>query len=475
MFPSHFASLHPDLLALLASCRAAPADDTPRLVLADWLDENADSAGVPVEEARTRAQFIRVQVELARPTYETGHLAQLRATEARLLTANAAQWLGNLPWRLTEYRKQPFGFAAHQVVSHSAPTYNPLATNDGWRFSRGLLTVELNPEEIEDATFAEWFASPSAAWVDEVRVELAGLEALGRLRVPDSMRPYLGVRYVLGTAADRSMHLVTPRAPRLNKKRCREVFHSANFSLVRSLRLDATAIGAGALALLVDAGGTELRQLAIKGPISDTSAAFLARVPLENLSALEVSGCDLSADGFRLIVNSPHLRQLVSLSAFRNRFGCDGLIALAAAPLAGRLNVLELQNTGVGDRGVAALTNSSLLERLVGPGLNLSMNPITDVGVEALAKCEHLAPFSELILRDCRIGDRGARALANSARVANLTYLDLWKNRIGDVGARALADSPHLGNMRELSIRDNSITASGTSALQARFGDRVRV
>src|SRR5688572_26102412 len=112
--------MSPDLLALLAGCRAAPADDTPRLVLADWLDENADSAGIPADDARARAQLIRVQVELARPTCDTVHLAQLRAAEARLLTVNAARWLGNLPRQLAEYRQQSFGFAAHPVVQPAA-------------------------------------------------------------------------------------------------------------------------------------------------------------------------------------------------------------------------------------------------------------------------------------------------------------------------------------------------------------------
>jgi len=43
--------------ALLDAIRAAPDDDAPRLVYADWLDEH----GQP-----ERAEFIRVQCELAR-------------------------------------------------------------------------------------------------------------------------------------------------------------------------------------------------------------------------------------------------------------------------------------------------------------------------------------------------------------------------------------------------------------------------
>jgi uncharacterized protein (TIGR02996 family) len=47
--------------ALLASVLAAPDDDAPRLVLADWLDER----GGPGDAER--ASFIRCQIELAKP------------------------------------------------------------------------------------------------------------------------------------------------------------------------------------------------------------------------------------------------------------------------------------------------------------------------------------------------------------------------------------------------------------------------
>jgi uncharacterized protein (TIGR02996 family) len=48
---------HPDWLALAAAIRANPADDLPRLVAADWLDEHKEAE---------RAAFIRVQCELVK-------------------------------------------------------------------------------------------------------------------------------------------------------------------------------------------------------------------------------------------------------------------------------------------------------------------------------------------------------------------------------------------------------------------------
>jgi uncharacterized protein (TIGR02996 family) len=466
--------LHPDLLALLAACRAAPADDVPRLVLADWLDEHAEIAGLPGgDDARERAALLRVQVELAHPTCDTDRVAELRSAEARLLVRNAARWLGDLPARLDQlHGRQPFGFAR---AAQTVPPFDPLAPGHQWRFSRGLLTIDLAPTALTDPELGEWFDTALAAWVETAAVTIGGLGALERLSVPDVLRPFLGVRYALGTLPRPSMRLDTPRPEVLRKKQCRRLLTCPNFGLVRSLTIYSHAVEVGVLAQLPDANIAGLRWLSIRAPVSDSGAAYLAAAPLTNLSALDVVGCDIGAEGLAIIANSGHFHQLVALTAFRNQFGCAGLAALAASPLAVRLHQLEIQNNGIGDRGAAALAESPLLGRLRGPGLNLSMNPVADAGAAALAASPHLESFSDLICRDCQVGDRGAKALADSPRLANLAYLDLWHNRVGDSGARALAASPHLGDLRDLSLRDNTITARGAKALRARFGERVKV
>jgi uncharacterized protein (TIGR02996 family) len=68
--------------ALLKAIIDEPEDDTPRLVYADWLDENGDP---------DRAEFIRVQVALARlAPDEDGHRLEVRANE--LLARHEEQW-----------------------------------------------------------------------------------------------------------------------------------------------------------------------------------------------------------------------------------------------------------------------------------------------------------------------------------------------------------------------------------------------
>jgi uncharacterized protein (TIGR02996 family) len=68
---------------LLPAVLAAPDDDLPRLVYADALEERGDA---------TRAEFIRVQIELAR---DPGRL-DLKAREAALLAVHGKKWLAPL-------------------------------------------------------------------------------------------------------------------------------------------------------------------------------------------------------------------------------------------------------------------------------------------------------------------------------------------------------------------------------------------
>jgi uncharacterized protein (TIGR02996 family) len=80
---------------LTAIC-ARPADDTPRLVYADWLDDHGDPA---------RAEFIRLQVELARGSLPHRHPSRYRAEDLR--KAHGAAWKAELP-RLPKVDWGPF-------------------------------------------------------------------------------------------------------------------------------------------------------------------------------------------------------------------------------------------------------------------------------------------------------------------------------------------------------------------------------
>jgi uncharacterized protein (TIGR02996 family) len=80
-----------DELALLAAILANPDEDTPRLVFADWLDEDGTGSNA------ARAEFIRVQCELTRSPerqpYPPAHHARL-SRFMQLFNAHEKEWLG---------------------------------------------------------------------------------------------------------------------------------------------------------------------------------------------------------------------------------------------------------------------------------------------------------------------------------------------------------------------------------------------
>src|SRR5262245_29358875 len=73
--------------ALFQAILAAPADDAPRLVFADWLDENGDP---------DRAEFIRVQCRMARLQFYEPEYIVLGDGAAQLFVRHMTEW--RFPW-----------------------------------------------------------------------------------------------------------------------------------------------------------------------------------------------------------------------------------------------------------------------------------------------------------------------------------------------------------------------------------------
>src|SRR6266545_1670040 len=76
-----------DGAALFAAILAHPAEDTPRLAYADWLDEHGDP---------DRAACIRLQIEAARLPDGDARRAELDETTRLLVVAHLDAWLGPL-------------------------------------------------------------------------------------------------------------------------------------------------------------------------------------------------------------------------------------------------------------------------------------------------------------------------------------------------------------------------------------------
>jgi hypothetical protein len=93
-----------------------------------------------------------------------------------------------------------------------------------------------------------------------------------------------------------------------------------------------------------------------------------------------------------------------------------------------------------------------------------------------LSRSRHVAGLTTLVLGDIALGDEGAAALAEpECRLSGLRRLHLSYCEIRDEGAAVLVRSPHFGDLEYLNLVGNPIGRAARRALQARFGERVRL
>jgi uncharacterized protein (TIGR02996 family) len=98
--------------AFREAIREAPSDDAPRLAYADWLDEQGVTAGA------VHAEFIRVQVALARLPDDDPRRPGLERREQDLLEVHRDEWLAELPaWARQESCEFRRGFVGAASIT----------------------------------------------------------------------------------------------------------------------------------------------------------------------------------------------------------------------------------------------------------------------------------------------------------------------------------------------------------------------
>jgi len=450
-----------EMLALLNACRAAPADDTPRWILADWLEERGES---------DRAAFLRAQVELSHPTADVARTRQLKDLEKALLFANAEEWLGDL-YRIaaTAGRRLQYSSEVQELTAILDSRHGAV------RFHRGLMTLQKVPSlngwpETLDAlrsSVAPWIECIEANYEDTSEFErcVYARHAAGRLHAT-----ILSSARIQGYDP-RNRPIIASAEP-ITSASWRRFVQCANFSALQSL----TVRGVDGTGLLRELAGEEASRLAglhldCQNHLQE-AIAIAANSPFHSLASLSLGRLDTAA--MQTLCKSGNFRNLQTLNLMAHPIGDAGLIALSESPLANTLRSVTLQNTGIGDAGIAALARSPLFGRMHGPCLNLMMNRIGDAGLTAIAQSPGLLRFREIVLRENSVGDAGVAALANSPNAANLAYLDFWRNNLGDPGAIALSESPYLNGVADLSVKENRVGESGRLALQERFGERAK-
>ncbi len=161
------------------------------------------------------------------------------------------------------------------------------------------------------------------------------------------------------------------------------------------------------------------------------------------LEALSLARCGVTARGFRRLAASPLASRLRELSVDFNELGAEVAEHLSAF---GRLEVLTLRETEVGDDAVLALAQLPLRV------LNLEGNGLTSRAVTGLSGAPFAGTLEQLLLNDNELDDDGLEVLLRALNPDRLRWLSLAGNPFSDEAVVALSRAPSLAGLDVLEV-----------------------
>lgn len=347
-----------DRAAFLRAIYAAPDDDTPRLVFADWLDEHGEAK---------RAEFIRVSCELEQVEEFGPRWRTLCERSQKLLRPNRAKWSRELADRKLlniEFRRGFVGEVTIYSKRFVADAAKLLALAPIQRVKLADLDRRGGNVPLDDV-----LACPAVS-------RLRGLD-LANTRLPDS-----AVEQVAACENLRGLRELALDASELTGDACRALLRSEHLAgltdLTLAVRFDSNAAGNElASALAAEPGLQRIARLTLRGSgVGPVGAKALAGSPhAAGLRYLAVSGGGLSGDysaetrlgpkGVQALAGSANLAGLTALVVTGQEIGLGGVQALADSPHLAGLRHLDLSGNPFTPAMVAALVGSKGLGKLV--------------------------------------------------------------------------------------------------------------
>lgn len=402
--------------ALLRAIAAAPEDDTPRLVFADWLDEYGEGRD------RFHAELIRAQIELARLPLDDDRRAELCAIDER--------------------NRHRVNFRER----YHAPSCI------GWRLERGFPErVEFNWTDARKGRLSEADLVQMAEAIERFPIRTFAGDLIGRSRERRGGLELLAEWPALErlTALEATSGIGMYEYNDSFELGLRVLAESPHARGLRRLRFAGWQLSGDALADVAH-GLPQLVDLDVFRCDDTANELFDALLGTPLADRLERLGCawvDLPPLAVRALLDRAPLRALA--------FGVPEDSAEGVGPLHGALGLAglrELRITGE-EHGFNVDERSRESDRRNVPHLR-----------ELLAS-PGLAGLEILSLRGVALGDDGARALADAPAAASLVELDLSLCGLTDAGLLALRPLLANGRLRRLRIGHNALTRAGAEEL----------
>jgi uncharacterized protein (TIGR02996 family) len=417
-----------DTNAFLATILEHPDDDAPRLVFADWLEEQG---------ATDRAEFIRVQMELAHPPVADARRALLLQRQESLLLQHRKEWLQPLFERLEAVRaeqgNQPgpnlFALFSSMMGTRTSPFFaGGIATDEGAGQPREslemFLTQLLQPLQVHlpipslvDCRFRRGF------------VEAAAMMAGDFVRFAEPLFELVPLREVLANNGPFQRGI-------LDQRGFEDLFACPHLQRLSGLRL--------------------------KGLLADAQLdAFLGSPFLRKLQLLDLSQVITPMQQCERLLSAQNLPALRELNLSTKPLGNFHVTILSMNENWKHLQSLNLAQTGLGDEGLQALAATRALGNLA--QVNLSHNQITPAGVLHLARSPLANQLQELDLAHNRLSESMVETFWRwPARIRGKRTPCPW--------VQQFLDSPMAGRLQRLNLGGNLLAREDRLALQERFG-----
>lgn len=405
-----------DREAFLRTIVAHPNDDTPRLVYADWLEEQGDE----------RSEFIRVQIDLARMGTDDVRKPDCINRELELLKEHGDKWLHRLKPLINDHR-----FRRGFIDTVALPGRKFLSIADALFELAPIQHLRLTHLGMGNFPAAKLASMPHLAGLDSI--ELAGvagderigailqsgyLKQINRLQLDHVRCGQVSLQVICGGSFPKlqALELIGDefgawstrliRSPHLLLKEL-SLKASSGGAIDRDAVVDlARARNLAALTLL------DLRNHHIRVP---GATAIAKSKVLTQLEVLGLRGCAIGVHGMQALAESANLARLTTLNVGANHFGINGLRAIVNAPWE-RLTSLNLAGNNLDDRCIALLLEWPGLERL--RFLNLADNQIQDAALAELISAPDLRGIWCLNLGIIADDSKAAEALRKSPHLA---------------------------------------------------------
>lgn len=454
-----------DREALIAAIAASPADDLPRLVFADWLDDNGDPA---------QAEFIRAHVRLYRTRTGTGEHFAIAKRCDELMRANCGAWL--------KEASEGFGVPVPLFAAKS-----PLSwfTRDR---SLHLRSVRYSETAVH-ARHAQYViefthgnhCGPSSKYIQIHRGFICKARiGVGRdslVPVPDASQfastfrncPILALEIDVADGTDRwdsvtGCHVNRLRAMTVVHDRYFRRLVEPNEALYSRLFQDPHLARLNYLGLQP---GMELESFGY----CHLSMSALTKSPL--IHQLKVLRLKLCARVLEALADYPASTPLEEIAAHESGGQTpDTWAVLATIPLRQSLRRLSLKSCLLHDEEVLAITRVRRWDKLT--HLRLDQNQIADRGVAGMCRTCVFPEVRFLNLADNQIGDLGAVAIARSGIAQTVRFLDLTKNCLTATGAIPLAAALAEGPLELLKLTARPLGRRTVRRVSEMLGRRVR-